>query len=70
MTVGDIPLDVVKLSTSLRGYQGFKPTVVLTDRELAGSQGGVKHFVPKRIETFPEAHLLSFYIANYIFTSV
>lgn len=45
------------------GYQsqGFpsrtkRDDEVLTDRELAGSQGGVKHFVPKRNGTSPEAH--------------
>jgi hypothetical protein len=65
VTVWDIPPDVVKLSTSLRGYQGFKPTVVLIDRELAGSQRGVKHFVPKRNGPSPEAHLSFFYKATY-----
>ena len=61
MTVWDIPPDVVKLSTSLRGYHGVKPTVVLIDRQLAGWQKGVKHFVPKRNVPSPEAHLSFFY---------
>ncbi len=44
------------------GYQSqgfpsrYEDNEVLTDRELAGSQGGVKHFVPKRNGTSPEAH--------------
>ena len=65
MTVWDIPPGVVKLGTSPRGYHGVKPTVVLSDRELAGSQRGVKHFVPKRSGTSPEAHL-SFFHKSYI----
>ena len=65
VTVWDIPLGVVKLGTSLRGYHGLKPTVVLIDRQLAGWQRGVKHFVLKRNGPSPEAHLSFFYKATY-----
>jgi hypothetical protein len=65
VTVWDTPPGVVKLGTSPKGYHGVKPTVVLSDRELAGSQRGVKHFVPKRSGTSPEAHLSFFHNATY-----
>jgi hypothetical protein len=47
---------VVGLGTSLKGFRDVEVYEVLTDREQAGSQGGVKHFVPKRNEPSPEAH--------------
>jgi hypothetical protein len=48
---------VVELGTSLKGFRVVaRDDEVLTGRELAGSQGGVKHFVPKRNGTSPEAH--------------
>jgi hypothetical protein len=49
------------------GYQSqgfpsrYKDNEVLTDRELAGSQDGVKHFVPQRNGPSPEAHRLYFH---------
>ena len=38
------------------GNRDERVYVILKYRELAGSQGGVKHFVSKRNETSPEAH--------------
>ena len=63
MTVRHTLPGVVGLGTSLKGFRVVQDNEVLTDRGLAGSQRGVKHFVSKRNGTSPEARLSSFYNA-------